>query len=75
MRRDLAVVYSRLIAETGTHADDGAELLIKNQWMEKIPKLGKRAFDSFDGLVFVVGCLDVLHEHDESGFIILRIHS
>ncbi|MBA2939099.1 DUF3231 family protein [Paenibacillus sp. CGMCC 1.16610] len=36
-RRDLATLYLRLIAEIGTFADDGAELLIKNKWMEKMP--------------------------------------
>ncbi|NOU89146.1 DUF3231 family protein [Paenibacillus sp. LMG 31460] len=37
MRRDLITVYIRLTAEIGTYADDGAELMIKNGWMEKIP--------------------------------------
>lgn len=37
MRRDLTTVYIRLTAEIGTYADDGAELTIKNDWMEKIP--------------------------------------
>jgi hypothetical protein len=36
-RRDLAALYLRIAAETGTFADDGAELLIKNNWMEKMP--------------------------------------
>ncbi|TVY11451.1 DUF3231 family protein [Paenibacillus cremeus] len=36
-RRDLAALYLRLTAEIGTYADDGAELLIKNKWMEKMP--------------------------------------
>lgn len=37
MRRDLAATYASLSAEIGTYADDGAELLIKNGWMEKMP--------------------------------------
>ncbi len=37
IRRDLVVEYSRLLAEIGTFSDDGAELMIKNQWLEKIP--------------------------------------
>ncbi|MCZ8518199.1 MULTISPECIES: DUF3231 family protein [Paenibacillus] len=37
MRRDLASVYVRLMAEVGTYADDGAELMIRNEWLEKIP--------------------------------------
>lgn len=36
-RRDLTTVYLRLAAEIGTYADDGAELMIKNKWMEKMP--------------------------------------
>lgn len=36
-RRDLAANYLRLSAEIGTYADDGAALLIKNGWLEKIP--------------------------------------
>jgi hypothetical protein len=37
MRRDLATDYIRLIAEIGTFSDDGAELMIKHKWLEKIP--------------------------------------
>lgn len=36
-RRDLVTEYVRLAAEVGTYTDDGAELMIKNGWMEKIP--------------------------------------
>ncbi|MBB3108678.1 spore coat protein CotF [Paenibacillus phyllosphaerae] len=36
-RRDLAITYLRLMAEVGTFADDGAELMIKKGWLEKIP--------------------------------------
>jgi hypothetical protein len=41
-RRDLAVTYMRLAAEVGTYADDGAELLIKKGWLEKIPQAIER---------------------------------
>lgn len=37
MRRDIATHYTRLLAETGTYADDLGELLIKNHWLEKMP--------------------------------------
>ncbi|KRF11090.1 DUF3231 family protein [Paenibacillus sp. Soil787] len=37
MKRDLITVYLRLVGEIGTYADDGAELMIKNEWMEKMP--------------------------------------
>ncbi|UJF34910.1 DUF3231 family protein [Paenibacillus hexagrammi] len=36
-RRDLAGIYLRLAAEIGTYADDGAELMIQNKWLEKMP--------------------------------------
>lgn len=37
MRRDLASMYIRLIGEIGTYSDDGAELAIDHEWMEKMP--------------------------------------
>lgn len=36
-RRDLALEYSRFIAETGLYVEDGAQLLIKNGWLEQPP--------------------------------------
>lgn len=36
-RRDLGVTYTRLIAEIAQFSDDGAEILIKNAWMEQPP--------------------------------------
>lgn len=36
-RRDIATEYSRLLAETGLYAEDGANLLIKHEWMERPP--------------------------------------
>lgn len=41
-RRDLAAVYLRLAAEIGTYADDIAEFMIKNNWMEKMPGATER---------------------------------
>jgi len=36
-RRDIATEYSRLLAESGLYAEDGANLLIKHEWMERPP--------------------------------------
>lgn len=36
-RRDLAVIYGRLLAEVGHYAEDGTNILIKNSWMEQPP--------------------------------------
>ncbi len=36
-RRDLAMKYTRLITEIGLYAEDGANILIKNGWMEQPP--------------------------------------
>lgn len=36
-RRDVAATCVRLMAKIGTFADDGAELMIKNGWFEKMP--------------------------------------
>jgi hypothetical protein len=41
-RRDLALVYERLIAEVGLFAEDGANILINNGWMEQPPLAPKR---------------------------------
>ncbi len=37
MRRDITAMYTRLIAEVSTYADDGAEMMIEKGWMEKPP--------------------------------------
>lgn len=37
-RRDIGVMYSRLIAEILKYADDGAKLMIKYGWMEEPPR-------------------------------------
>lgn len=39
MRHDLQALYSSSIAETGKYAEDGLDILIKNQWMEQPPQL------------------------------------
>lgn len=36
-RRDLAATYTRLIAEIGEYAEDGANIMISNGWLEKPP--------------------------------------
>lgn len=36
-RRDLAVMYTALMAEVGLYAEDGAQLLIKYGWLEQPP--------------------------------------
>lgn len=37
-RRDIGVMYSRLVAEIVKYADDGAKIMIKNGWMEEPPR-------------------------------------
>ncbi len=41
-RRDLGVQYARLMAEIAKFAEDGANLLIKNGWMEEPPRAADR---------------------------------
>jgi hypothetical protein len=36
-RRDLSVMYSRMIAEIGQFAEDGANIMIDNAWLEQPP--------------------------------------
>jgi hypothetical protein len=36
-RRDIAVQYTRLIAQSGKYAEDGTNILIDQRWMEKLP--------------------------------------
>ncbi|MDQ0232657.1 DUF3231 family protein [Metabacillus malikii] len=42
MRRDVGLEYSKLIAEMMTYADDGMNLMIKNNWMEQPPMASER---------------------------------
>ncbi|MEH7484306.1 DUF3231 family protein [Neobacillus drentensis] len=41
-RRDLGLKYEMLIAEITKYAEDGANLLIKNGWMEQPPTFDDR---------------------------------
>ncbi|WP_449538966.1 DUF3231 family protein [Ferdinandcohnia sp. Marseille-Q9671] len=41
-RRDIAIEYTRLMAEVGLYAEDGAQLLIKNGWLEQPPLAADR---------------------------------
>jgi hypothetical protein len=41
-RRDLSTHYSRLLAEVGLFAEDGANIMIDNGWMEQPPKSADR---------------------------------
>jgi hypothetical protein len=36
-RRDLSLMYGKVIVEVGLYADNGADLLIKNKWLEQPP--------------------------------------
>ncbi len=41
-RRDIALKYSKFIAEIGLYAEDGTNLLIRNGWMEQPPMVENR---------------------------------
>jgi Protein of unknown function (DUF3231) len=41
-RRDIALEYTRLMAEVGVYAEDGAQLLIKHGWLEQPPLASDR---------------------------------
>ena len=41
-RKDLSLQYIRLMAEMGQYAEDGANLLIKNGWLEQPPTIDDR---------------------------------
>lgn len=41
-RRDIASAYTRLMAEVGQYLDDGAKIMIENNWLEKIPEAPER---------------------------------
>lgn len=42
MRRDIQTHYSRLISELGKYAEDGANIMIDNAWMENPPQAPDR---------------------------------
>jgi hypothetical protein len=41
-RKDLSVVYARLLAEGGQYAEDGANIMIEHGWMEQPPQAADR---------------------------------
>jgi hypothetical protein len=41
-RRDLGTVYNRLLLETQLLAEDGANIMIENGWLESPPKVGEK---------------------------------
>ncbi|GAA0589187.1 hypothetical protein GCM10009001_01370 [Virgibacillus siamensis] len=41
-RSDLSLIYSRLIAEVGRFAKEGADIMIKNGWLEEVPQADNR---------------------------------
>jgi len=41
-RRDIALEYTRFMAEVGVYAEDGAQLLIKHGWLEQPPLASDR---------------------------------
>jgi hypothetical protein len=41
-RRDLGVMYTRLIGEIAKYSEDGANIMINNGWMEQPPKAADR---------------------------------
>lgn len=42
MRRDLSTHYTRLLAEVGKYAQEGAKIMIKHGWMEEPPTAANR---------------------------------
>ncbi|WP_242860096.1 DUF3231 family protein [Desulfosporosinus sp. I2] len=42
MRKDVALSFSRLMAEILDYVKDGADLLIENGWLEKVPEAADR---------------------------------
>jgi hypothetical protein len=42
LRRDVSLTYTRLIAEVGQFLDDGAKIMIDNNWLEAPPQAPKR---------------------------------
>lgn len=42
MRRDLGAMYASKITDLGLHLEDGAKIMIKNDWMEKPPQASNR---------------------------------
>lgn len=41
-RRDLTIMYGKIIVEVGLYSDNGADLLIQNKWLEQPPLVHER---------------------------------
>jgi hypothetical protein len=41
-RRDVGLSYTRLMAEIAQYLDDGAKIMINNNWLEKVPEAPDR---------------------------------
>jgi hypothetical protein len=42
VRKDIGLIYARLMAELSSFAEDGAKLMIKERWLEKPPQVHDR---------------------------------
>ena len=42
VRKDIGLIYARLMAELSSFAEDGAKLMIKEKWLEKPPQVHDR---------------------------------
>lgn len=42
LRKDIGVIYARLMAELSSFAEEGAKLMIKERWLEKPPQVHDR---------------------------------
>jgi hypothetical protein len=42
VRKDIGLIYAKLIVELSTFAEDGAKLMIKEKWLEKPPQVHDR---------------------------------
>jgi len=42
MRRDLAAAYSRMMGEIAKYSEDGANIMIDHEWLEKMPGAAER---------------------------------
>jgi len=42
IRKDIGLVYAKLMAELSSYAEDGAKLMIKGKWLENPPQVHDR---------------------------------
>lgn len=42
VRHDLAAKYGRLLLEVGNYVEDGANIMIEHEWMERVPQAADR---------------------------------